>query len=210
MRVLWGTLLAATLSLVSTDAWSAGVEIRGRLIEKGTRKPLGEVPVYILPHKLKAITNARGEFSFYDVPEGEFEWVVNQTGYLKFSEADSQAAGESSESRELYIERVSYNAFETTVVGKEDNREDFKKVLSAKKAVSLPGSGNDAIRAVQNMPGVARVPGLSSVVVIQGSAPNDTRYLIDGHEVPIIFHFGGFSSVMQPEALDRMDFLSAG
>ncbi len=210
MRFLWGTVLTSAFSLMASDAWAAGVEIRGRLIEKGTRKPLGEVPVYILPHKLKAITNARGEFSFYDVPEGEFEWVVNQTGYLKFSEADSQASGESSESRELYIERVSYNAFETTVVGKEDRREDFKKVLSAKKAVSLPGSGNDAIRAVQNLPGVARAPGLASVVIIQGSAPNDTRYLIDGHEVPIIFHFGGFSSVMQPEALDRIDFLSAG
>ena len=89
-------------------------------------------------------------------------------------------------------------------------RDGAKKTLSAKKAVSLPGSGNDAIRAVQNLPGVARVPGLSSLIVIQGSAPGDTRYTIDGHEVPIIFHFGGFSSVIQPEALDHIDYLSAG
>ncbi|RYZ73550.1 MAG: hypothetical protein EOP09_01720 [Proteobacteria bacterium] len=205
------TMVTLSFFLVGfSSAFAEGIHLQGRLLEKGTRKPLGEVPVYVLPHKLKAITNARGEFHFYDVPEGAFEWVVNQTGYLKYTEADSQAPQETNERRDLYLERLSYNAFETTVVGKEDRREDFKRVLSAKKAVSLPGSGNDALRAVQNLPGVARVPGLASTVVIQGSAPGDTRYLIDSHEVPIIFHFGGFSSVLQPEALDRIDYLSAG
>jgi hypothetical protein len=36
------------------------VTIKGKLIEKGTRKILADVNAYILPHKLKTVTNANG------------------------------------------------------------------------------------------------------------------------------------------------------
>ncbi len=57
---------------------------------------------------------------------------------------------------------------------------------------------------------MARVQGFSSQVIIQGSAPEDTSYLMDDHEVPLIFHFGGLTSVITPEAIDQVDYLSGG
>lgn len=186
------------------------VRIEGRLRERGTRKPLADTNVFILPHKLKTTTDAEGRFAFEAVPEGPFEFVVNRAGYIKLQLADAQSAESFSPLRELYLEAQAYAIYETTVVGKQDRRDNARKSLKASEFATLPGAGGDPVKAVQNLPGVNRARSFNSSVIIQGSSPRDTRYLIDGQEVPIIFHFGGLSSVVLPEALERVDYSSAG
>jgi hypothetical protein len=41
---------------------------------------------------------------------------------------------------------------------------------------------------------------------VRGSAPADTQYFVDGTPVPLVYHFGGLSSVVPTEMLDRIDF----
>lgn len=185
------------------------VSLRGVLLERGTRRPLSQVTVYVLPHTLKAVTDSHGEFVMENVPQGKFQWVVNHAGYIRL---DREALTEEAVQGEtlLFLEKQTYQAYETTVIGKEDRRDDTKKSLKASELIQLPGTGGDPIKAVQNLPGVNRTFGLNSQVVIQGSSPIDTRYAVDGHEVPLMFHFGGLGSVVAPEAIDQVDYLSAG
>ncbi|MFN7685205.1 MAG: TonB-dependent receptor plug domain-containing protein, partial [Oligoflexia bacterium] len=171
--------------------------------------PLAETSVFILPHKLKAVTDSQGTFRFQNVPEGPLSFVVNSAGFLKLEQQDLLAASDTT-ARTLYLERAAYGEYETTVTSKQDRRDDSRRTLKASQVRTLPGAGGDPLRALQNLPGVNRPAPFSSQVIIQGSAPKDTRYLIDGHEVPIIFHFGGLSSVVLPDALDRVDYLTAG
>ncbi|MBU6376405.1 MAG: TonB-dependent receptor plug domain-containing protein [Bdellovibrionales bacterium] len=206
MQIFW--ILAVVLGLGFSGSTSAA-PLSGKLFERGTKTPLSEVSIFILPHKLKAITNGQGEFSFPDLPEGPFSIVVNSAGFLKLEQQD-YVTGRDPVSRTLYLERASYDAYETTVTDKKDRRDDSRRSLKASQVKTLPGSGGDPIKAIQNLPGVNRAAPFSSQVIIQGSAPKDTVYMIDGHEVPIIFHFGGLSSVVPPEALDRVDYLTAG
>lgn len=188
------------------SAW-AEARLQGQVLERGTKIPMKEINVYLLPHKLKAQTDNEGRFTFDSVPDGEFQWVISQTGYEKLEKADStEIAG----ARVLYIEKSSYLGFETTIVGQKQKRDDSRKTLKQEVFLNLPGSGGDPVKAVQNLPGVNRVGGFSSAVVIQGSAPQDTRYDVDGVEIPIVFHFGGLTSVVMPEAIESVDYLSAG
>jgi len=112
-------------------------------------------------------------------------------------------------SKIVYLERENALLYETTIESK-DTRDLVKRTLNQKKAAAQPGAGADPVRAIQNLPGVNRSQGFSSQVIIQGSAPQDTRYTIDGHEIPLIFHFGGLSSVFNPDLTESFDFLSAG
>jgi len=181
--------------------------VDGVLLEKGTRTPLGGVNVFILPYKFKTTTDEKGKFHFDAVPVGEIQWVVNLTGYDRLELGD-QIPGQL---KTLYLQKTSYlTPFETTVYGKGDRRDDTTRSLKAAQFSKLPGAAGDPIKAVQNLPGVNRARGGNARVIIQGAAPQDTRYLIDGHEVPIIFHFGGLSSVVFPEAIERVDYHSAG
>jgi hypothetical protein len=70
----------------------------------------------------------------------------------------------------------------------------------------IPGTNGDALRSLQNLPGVARAPGLAGLLIVRGSAPQDTNVFVDGTLIPIVYHFGGLSSVVPTEMLEKIDF----
>ncbi|MGZ3699940.1 MAG: TonB-dependent receptor plug domain-containing protein, partial [Bdellovibrionota bacterium] len=107
-------------------------------------------------------------------------------------------------------EKQSYLTYETQIIAQTEKRDDKTRSLDQSEFMTVPGANGDPVKAVQNLPGVNRASAFSSQVIIEGSSPNDTRYNIDDQVVPIIFHFGGLSSVVIPEAVDHVDYLSAG
>lgn len=193
--------------LFSLSLFAQETTIKGNLLEKGTRKPLKDVSVFILPHKLKAVTTDKGDFLFEKVPEGACTFVINLTGYDKFER--SFDCGKVS-SFNFYLEKKFYTSFETTVIGKVTKRDDQAHSLTQEEFIKTPGSfGGDPVRAAQNLPGVAATGG-SAQIIVQGASPEDTGYLINGHRVPLVFHFGGLSSVIIPEAVERVELLPSG
>jgi len=203
--------------LCSAAAWGsdAVVKIEGLVREKGTRKPLAQVNFYCFlpdhPEKppIKATTDQDGHFSM-DVPEGKLKWVASVPNYVRLENQDEQWAAKENPLREFFLEKSSYLTYETTVYGQDDKRDEKTKSLDQAQFLTVPGANGDPVKAVQNLPGVNRASAFSSQVIIEGSAPSDTRYDIDNQNVPIIFHFGGLSSVVMPEAVDHVDYLSAG
>jgi hypothetical protein len=193
---------------IPTTALPNGV-LKGRVLERGTKKPLNDVNVYLLPSKDKVVTGLKGDFEFSNVPPGKYQVVINLTNYVKHEEGGEIAAGEVLNGT-VYLEKVNYNAFETTVTAKAEKRDDTTRSFRREQFLTLPGADGDPVKAVQNLPGVARPPGGSANVIIQGSEPKDTNYLLDGQKVPLIFHFGGLTSVIMPEAVEQVDYLSAG
>jgi hypothetical protein len=199
----WLLVLLFSFSLFAQETKT----IKGILLEKGTRKPLKDVSVFILPHKLKAVTTEKGDFSFENVPVGECTVIINLTGYDKLEK--NYDCGKVAELK-FYLEKKFYTSFETTVIGKVTKRDDQAHSLTQEEFIKAPGSfGGDPVRAAQNLPGVAATGG-SAQIIVQGASPDDTGYLINGHRVPLVFHFGGLSSVIIPEAVERVDLLPSG
>jgi hypothetical protein len=82
--------------------------------------------------------------------------------------------------------------------------------LSAAELHELPGSGNDALRSLSSLPGVARIPFGLGGLALRGAAPHDTQVFLDGIPVPILYHFGGLASFVPIDAIDRVDMLASG
>jgi hypothetical protein len=193
--------------LVILSFFSYGASLEGTLLERGTRTPLKDVNIFLLPHKLKAVSDLKGRFVFTQVPVGECELVVNLSGYKKYSRTFSCTEGASFK---IFLEKIFYTTFETTVTAKAIKRDDQAQSLTQEEFLKAPGSfGGDPVRAAQNLPGVA-ASGANAQIIVQGASPDDTGYVINGHRVPIVFHFGGLSSVIIPEAVERVDLLPAG
>jgi hypothetical protein len=84
--------------------------------------------------------------------------------------------------------------------------------LSRQELQRIPGAGNDVMRAMQAMPGVASYPlplGTSGVV-IRGSSPQDSKVLVDDFEVPMLYHYLGFRSIVPSEAIDKLEYVPGG
>jgi TonB family protein len=92
------------------------------------------------------------------------------------------------------------------VEGDRPPREPTQRSISAQEITKIPGTNGDALRAIGNMPGVARVGAFDGLLIVRGSSPRDTQVFVDGSSVPLIYHFGGLSSVVPSEMLERIDF----
>src|SRR5262245_37611397 len=82
--------------------------------------------------------------------------------------------------------------------------------LNANDPRTLPGTANDALRAAQVLPGVARLPYSFGGIVMRGSSPRDNTIFLDGVEVPIAFHFGGISSFYPSSMLESITVSNGG
>lgn len=92
------------------------------------------------------------------------------------------------------------------VEGERPPREPTQRTIQAEEIQKMPGTNGDALRSLSNMPGVARVGAFDGLLIVRGSSPRDTAIFIDGTQVPVVYHFGGLSSVVPSEMLERIDF----
>jgi len=76
----------------------------------------------------------------------------------------------------------------------------------------IPGGGGDIVRTLTAMPGVVnlQIPLGYTGVVIRGASPQDSKVLIDGFEVPMLFHDVGLRSVVPAEAIESLDYIPGG
>jgi hypothetical protein len=71
--------------------------------------------------------------------------------------------------------------------------------VSAEEARGLAGTEGDPVKAVYDLPGLARPSFGTGQLVVWGSSPQDTRTYVDGVEVPALFHGAGLRSTMSAD-----------
>lgn len=207
-------------TLSESDVSSAG-KLSGRLLERGKRIPLKGFTVFLLPDRLQATTDAKGNFSIAIPtlkPTGENDeprkLVVIASGFVRLeTDLSSMMTPEVREIKigDVYLERIQgQTALRFEVIDSNIKRDQSRKALNREEVFNAPGANGDPVKALQNLAGINRAQGFSSQVIIQGSAPKDTAYDFEGHEIPIVFHFGGLTSVVMPEAVDQVEYFSAG
>ncbi len=192
------------LSLISSSYTSA-YTIRGQVKEMGTRKELSGVKIFFLPLKTIVQTDINGKFKIELSDQQKWKLIINLSGYKKYEKLITSR----NEKLDIYLEKIEYNLFETTIIAKIDKRDPAKKSLTYAEFQTAPGAGGDPIKAVANLPGINR-SARGANIIIQGGEPEDTQYSVNQQYIPIVFHFGGLTSVIMPEAIESIDYLSAG
>jgi len=185
------------------------VNFRGEVRERGTRNPVPGVTVSLPDLKLEFASDATGVFSFRGVPEGKHRVVVSGADYYSFDTSE-EVRSEEVLSVKYYIRRRSYGGYETVVRGLKEEKEVTRRALSFEEIKSTAGTSGDAIRVVEDLPGMARGPYTGGILVVRGSAPQDTQVFVDGHPIPILYHFGGLTSTLNPEILRDIEFIPGG
>ncbi|HTV22108.1 MAG TPA: TonB family protein [Polyangiaceae bacterium] len=98
------------------------------------------------------------------------------------------------------------DSLDIEVEGERPPREPTRRVLAAEEITKIPGTNGDALRGVLNLPGIAQPGPFEGLLIVRGSSPNDSLVFVDSMQVPIVYHFGGLSSVIPSEMLERIDF----
>ncbi|MBI5534414.1 MAG: TonB-dependent receptor [Deltaproteobacteria bacterium] len=184
---------------------SAG-RVRGRVLIGQTDAPMAGARVQVQladGRTVETTTNADGVFEL-DAPAGKASVQISAPGYATLSSNETVTAGE--EIQISYRVRVTAGPLEVRIQGERPDREVTRRTMERKELSVIPGTSGDAIKAVQTMPGVARTPMFGGMIVVRGSSPYGTATFVDGTWVPMIYHFGGLSSIVPTEMIEAIDF----
>lgn len=181
------------------------VNLRGVLLQRGTKRPIAGATVDVNDGALVAVTDELGRFEVAGVPPGEAKVTVADLHHVRFETTETIEEGKVTEVT-YYVQKRPTSPFEQVVVGKAAKKEVSTVAISAGELTRIPGTSGDTVRVVQNLPGVARAPYGAGVLVIRGGNPEDTRTFIDGQEVPLIFHFGALTAVYASELVEEVQF----
>jgi TonB family protein len=184
--------------------------LRGRLVELGTRAPLGHATVSALvgDRYYTAESDADGRFRL-PVPPGAARVSVYAADHNAFVQLETVAPGQELAVTYL-VERDRYDTYETVVVGARRREEVSRISLRGAEIEQVPGTFGDPFRVVQALPGVASVVSLLPFPVVRGSSPSASGFLLDGTRVPLLFHLLAGPSVVHPDFIDEIQFFPGG
>ncbi|HYI00725.1 TonB-dependent receptor domain-containing protein, partial [Hyalangium sp.] len=182
------------------------VNFSGRALERGTRRPLIGAEVALPELQLTTSTNEEGRFSFRGVPLGNHEVLVVLSGYDRFRTRETLAEGQETQAT-YYVQKRIFSQYETVVRSERERKEVTRTTLQLAEIQKVPGTQGDTLKVVQNLPGVARPAFNGGQLVIRGTSPQDSGVFLDGQRIPLLYHFGGLTSVYNSELLDSLDYL---
>jgi len=154
------------------------------------------------------VSGADGTFIVTDLEPGKYSIRILGGEYGDLEVEEELAAGV--ETKVIYRlgakKKRGRGGFGATAVIDAPPREVIKRTIDKEELTRIPGTRGDALRAVELLPGVARPPFGIGLLIVRGSAPQDSESFIDGIPVPLIFHFGGITSVYNSYQLEKIDF----
>jgi len=195
------------LALTFNSLWSANIKIN----VKDKSKPVIDATVVLLEKRLELKTGEDGKVIFQNIEAGKYTLVVANAGYEKFSK--EIVVEEKDIELNVELKRVSVSLGEITV---EEKREKGK-VPAAKKITGdeIKNASqtfmNDAIKAVQSMPGVGTSGFMFDAnMYIQGGDWYENILFLDGIVLINPYKWGGRISMFNPNWIDTIELYTAG
>ena len=183
--------------------------LRGRIREKGTRAPAAGVTVTIPALGRSAVTDDDGRFEIGGLPPGKVAVQIPPSQYEETT-AEAEIPVEGAAELDIRLAKDPYASFRTVIRGEDKAPQPVKRQLEVKEIQKIPGVSGDALKAVQNLPGVARAPFGAGQIVTRGSAPEDTAFRVDDLYLPQLYHFGGIYSVFNTDLVETLDYYPGG
>jgi TonB family protein len=206
-----------TLSVDEKAAGPPAVNLEGSVRRMGDRALLPDVQIQVRIDGVSftARTDETGHYRFRGLPPGmAFLYVVtpeykaeNQNFRIKENRVTTaniwllpnvRGDGSQSINEEMLIESA------------RPEPDITRRTITAREIQRIPGTFGDPVRVIQNLPGTARAPFGTGMVVVRGSNPEDTSFYVDGIRVPLIYHLGGLVSIVNEDLVGSVEYLPGG
>ncbi|MBZ5708489.1 TonB-dependent receptor plug domain-containing protein [Nannocystis pusilla] len=211
--------LLAHLAVTATLAAPAAVErparavAQGQLRSAGERTPVAGARIIAtarrgLQWQRSAVSGPDGRFVLEDLPSHDFNLVIVAAGHQRLEQPTPASFWRRRKPPVIYLQPAGAGGYRTIVQQERVTRPSATSTrLSPEEIANLPGSQGDPLRALQNLPGVARVPGGLGLLILRGAAPNQSQVFFGEHPLPRAFHIPGLASVVQPGVLQGLEYV---
>lgn len=197
---------------IKTEIVKLGPQINfeGVVLERFTKRTMANVKVTITDIPVSTVTDDQGHFQFIDLPLGPHRVELSSPILVTVS-TEEKLLKDTRKTVKYLVEKKEEGIDEELVVrAPRIKKESVETTIRTEEARRVPGTQGDTLKVVQNLPGVARSSFGSGQIIVWGSAPKDTRVVINGVEVPALYHMGGLRSTINSDLVKSIDLLPGG
>lgn len=190
-------------------------QITGKVVTTEGMPVLG-AEVRLDPLVTKSVsTDREGLFTLRAVPEGSYRVIVAAPGFA-LGEVSVKLSRESPTPElqfQLAAIEVTIDSIDVTgsySIGRDEPAST--SALTAEELLELPHFGDDIVRAIKVLPGVASNDAVAEFT-IRGSLAREVRFDVDGLEIFEPYHlkdFQGLFSIIDPDVLGGVDLFTGG
>ena len=200
---------------VAPEEATTDVVFTGVVRDKKSGKALADVRVELdgsPPQK----TDAEGRFKFEHASAGTHSVTLMGPNFTPIGTEELLAANtvhDVTYDVEVQVEHVPGELradLEIVVISTRLQKSVAVTTVSAEQGSRVAGTGGDAIKVVENLPGVARSSVGSGNLVVWGSGSGDTRVYVDGVHIPSLYHQGGYRSVIHSDLVKNVELQPGG
>ncbi|MCU1278027.1 MAG: TonB family protein / TonB-dependent receptor, partial [bacterium] len=187
--------------------WDGAQPLLGEVRGRGDRAVQPHVNVFVDEGTRSTVTDEHGRYVIEDLTPGLHT--------VHFRGSDIRPYDESVELRRnrpvlltVYVEVKP--RYVSRVRGRTVLQDPIEQTISVEEIRHIAGTQGDTLKAVQNLPGIARPPFNGGLIAVWGSPPGDTRVYADGVYIPTLFHFGGVRSTVNSSLVQSLTLLPGG
>ncbi len=185
--------------------------IRGRVFNEKTNDPLPFVNIVIYGTNIGSTSDLDGNFLFTGVQPGFVKLSASFVGFEpaftpEFQVTNARTSTIEIPMREMVIqlEQVEVRA---SLFRRREESPVSMRTLGIQEIEKNPGGNRDISRVIQSLPGVASTPAYRNDVIVRGGGPSESRFYLDGVEIPNLNHFATQGASGGPVGIINVDFI---
>ncbi len=195
-------------------------EIKGRILDYETRKPLAGASVAITGLDRRTSSDAQGNYAIRDVPFGYYVLSFELDGY--YAETRTDIIVRSGRTTFLNMDMLAIRMIRKEVSVTADyfspapDKPVSRVQFNAEELRRDPGSGGDLSRALYSVPGIVKADEEANDLIIRGGSPTENGFYVDNIFFPNINHFpqqgasGGNICMLNMDFIESLEISTGG
>ncbi len=212
-------LLMAIFILISISSYSQVGQITGRIYNEVNNEALPFSNIYIDGTDYGATSDFDGNFIISGLKPGIFRLTASSLSYETRISEEVQVTPGKTVTLNIPMRESAVTLKEVTVKAQMFKKNDESPVslrsIGLSEIENSPGANRDISKVIQNLPGVAAIPGQNrNDIIVRGGASNESKFYLDDIEIPNINHFatqgasGGTNGILNADFIRNVDFYS--
>jgi hypothetical protein len=201
-----------------STTWAQQASVKGRVIDALSNEPMPFVNVIVSGTTNGIVTDIDGNFRLTGLSPGFIRIQASFVGYhstlsseLEINNAKVAFIEIKMEQRDTEIEEV---VVTTSPFRKTEESPVSLKTIGIAEIEKSPGANRDISKVIQSYAGVLSSPSFRNDIIIRGGGPSESRFYLDGVEVPNINHFatqgasGGAVGILNADLIREVNYYS--
>lgn len=211
-------ILLLILIVLTHVSWAQRATIHGRVYDSDNNKGLPFVNVVVSGTTIGTITGEDGAYHITGLKPGFIRLEVSFVGYKSLVSSEIEVNNSKPTYLDIGLERKRTELDEIVVAAslfrKTEESPLSLKNIGISEIENSPGANRDISKVIQSFPGVQSTPSFRNDIIIRGGGPSESRFFLDGVEVPNINHFatqgasGGPVGIINADLLREVNYYS--